>query len=224
MDYLLIWDVDGTLIKMKGIGKKSLDKAFYELYSIENAFSNIDMAGRLDKVILEEAFRVHNLDKGSLAKFREKYAEVLEVEVKKIKTSIACPGIIELLEALSEKENIYNVIGTGNMEKGARSKLSIDNLNRFFPLGAFSEEETERWQLIEKAISNAKDYFGIDFKNENIYVIGDTPRDIECGKKLKVKTIGVATGSYTCDDLLACGADYVFETFENKESFLKIFS
>ncbi|MGI6776657.1 MAG: HAD family hydrolase [Acetivibrionales bacterium] len=224
MNYLLVWDIDGTLIKITGVGIKAMERAFCELYNVENAFSGVDMAGYLDAIILKNAFSHHRLCRDNINELCEKYTEILALELKKSEVPLACPGIVKLLETISRKKNMYNIIGTGNMEKSARIKLSAANLDRFFPIGGFSDGEEERWQLIERAISNARLYFGIDFNNENIFIIGDTPRDIECGIKLQVKTIGVATGSYTSERLKQHGADYVFESLENIEAFLEVFT
>lgn len=234
MNYLLIWDIDGTLIQGKGIGRKSFNIAFHDLYGTNEAFDNIQMAGMLDSVIVEHVFESNTIiipnfntysfkqDEETI-KLYDRYCEILGAEVEKLSCSIAAPGVIELLTILSKKDNIYNVLGTGNIEKGARIKLSLDNLNKFFPTGGFGDEKMERWQVMEKAYSNAVSHFGIEFIKESVFVIGDTPLDIKCGKKFNTKTIGVATGPYTFTDLQNCGADYVFNDFTDIDSFLNIF-
>ena len=78
------------------------------------------------------------------------------------------------------------------------------------------------WDPTEKAIKKAEDYYTIAFEKENVYVIGDTPRDIECGKILKIKSVAVATGGYSYNDLLKYDPDYIFNNFEVFEEFLDI--
>jgi phosphoglycolate phosphatase-like HAD superfamily hydrolase len=223
-NYLLVWDIDGTLINSKGIGKKAMNRAFYELYGIHNAFEGIDMAGMLDYTILQTAFARHCLTVEHADAFYTKYVKFLQAEIENLTVPIVFPGILTLLEILSSKGNFFNVLGTGNIEKGARIKLSRDGLNSFFPTGGFSDKETERWQVIEKAVANSTRHFGITFEKENIYVIGDTPKDIKCGKVLGAKTVGAATGQHTTAQLEECGADHVFENLLVHESFLKIFN
>jgi len=237
MNYLLIWDVDGTLIRLMGLGRKALNAAFYEIYGINNAFDNVDMAGALDLPLLKKVFEYYGiresypsssqthsnlLSKEAIA-FFDTYSRILDSYASQIKDSIAAPGIQELLKVLEQRGNFYNVLGTGNIERGARIKLSIDNLNGFFPTGGFGDEAIERWQLIEKAIAKSSKTFGISFERNNIYVIGDTPIDIECGKKAGVRTIGVATGTYSAEQLLQCCADYVFHDLCDINSFMRIF-
>lgn len=231
MNYLLIWDVDGTLIRTKGIGKRAMNRAFYKLFGIEDGFSTINMAGMLDSIIVKTALELHNIpavlpdgsENEDIQNFFDLYIEILSLEIKKVGNSIACPGVLKVLEILRQQGVFFNVLGTGNIEEGARLKLSIDNLNRHFPTGGFGEQEMERWQLIEKAIVNSKDCFQKDFQKDKIYVIGDTPKDIECGRKLDIKSIGIATGPYKKDLLSESGADHVFENLSDINSFLDIF-
>ena len=222
MNYLLIWDIDGTLIQGRGMGRRAMDSAFLELYGIKDGFKDISMAGRLDSVILADAFALHSLDGNNPEIFFNKYCFYLEKEVQMLARPIIASGIWALLEKLEQIPEVFNVLGTGNIEKGARVKLGVHALNPIFPTGGFGDEFMERWQVIEKAASNARDYFGINFTKENTFVIGDTPMDIECGKKNHMKTIGVATGGNSVEELKKCGADYVFKNLEDSNSFLGI--
>ncbi len=223
MDKLLIWDIDGTLIQGREIGRRSMDIAFFDLYGIESGFKLIDMAGRIDAVILSDAYKFHNISNKDSKAYFDRYSIILNQEVKKLNAPIEAPGILSLLEAINPKPDFYCVLGTGNTERAARIKLSYHDMNKYFTTGGFGDNEQERWQVILEAINNAKSYFTINFTSENIYVIGDTPRDIECGKKIGVKTIGVATGYFTTEQLKDCCADYVFDDFLDMEKFFKIF-
>jgi phosphoglycolate phosphatase len=224
MNYLLIWDIDGTLISTEGVGRRAMERAFLELYGVENALKEINMAGMLDSVILKQLYEFFSINEADPGIFYEKYTKFLEDELDKLGDSLVLPGAKALLESLKNRRGFFNAIGTGNIEKGARIKLIYANLYGFFRVGGFGDEEMERWELIKKAIVNASEYYGIKFKNEHICIIGDTPKDMECGKILGVKTIGVATGSYSMDELSSHGAHYVFENLLDKESFLKIFN
>jgi phosphoglycolate phosphatase-like HAD superfamily hydrolase len=50
---------------------------------------------------------------------------------------------------------------------------------------------------------------------EDVFVIGDTPRDIAAGREAGFTTIGVATGKFTSGQLKETGATAVLEDFEN---------
>lgn len=219
---LLIWDIDGTLIDCKGLGRKAMDKAFLNLYKKEQGFKNVSMAGRLDFQIVKKAFEINKILDKNIVGFFDKYEEMLKEEFKINNSSKVLPGINEILEGTSKDKNLYHVLGTGNCEKGARLKLSHLGLDKYFQTGGFGDEDVERWEIIKKAINKAKDFYQIDFQKENIYVIGDTPLDIECGEILGVKSVAVATGGYSFDDLKNCNPDYIFYSLEAFEDFLSI--
>ncbi|MCX7708854.1 MAG: HAD hydrolase-like protein [Clostridia bacterium] len=223
MNYLLVWDIDGTLIQSRGVGRRALDKAFLDLYGIENGFEKVDMAGRLDSLIIRDAFALHGLAVNDYNALLDLYFKYLREEIAKINMPLAAPGIAQLLPLLESQGCYYNVLGTGNIERGARIKLENDDLNKYFPTGGFGDSPLERWQIIEKAIINAYELFGIHFEKENTYVIGDTPRDMECGKKLGIKAIGTATGPYSVAQLLDSGADFALESLIDPDAFQKIF-
>ncbi|SKC84104.1 HAD family hydrolase [Maledivibacter halophilus] len=219
---LLIWDIDGTLIDCKGLGRKAMDKAFLNLYRKEKAFKDVSMAGRLDFQIVKNAFEINKILDNNIVGFFDKYEEMLKEELKDNTSSRILPGIDEILEITSSEENLYHILGTGNCEKGARLKLSHLGLDKYFHIGGFGDEDIERWEAIEKAIGKAKDFYEIDFEKKNIYVIGDTPFDVECGKILGVRTVAVATGRYSYEELSRCKPDYIFYNFEVFEDFLSI--
>ena len=223
MSYLLIWDIDGTLIQSRRVGRRAMDRAFFELYGIENGFEAINMAGGLDSIILRDALKLHGLAGMDPVTFFDRYCEYLKDEINKMNCSFTAPGISELLPVLHSSGSFYNVLGTGNIEKGARIKLDNGGLNKYFSTGGFGDEPLERWQVIKKAVINGCSHFQKDFAKEQIYVIGDTPKDIECGKIIGVKTIGTAKGPYTAAELKNCGADYAFDDLSNVKSFMDIF-
>jgi phosphoglycolate phosphatase-like HAD superfamily hydrolase len=215
MEKLLIWDIDGTLIQCKGMGKRIFNKVFLKLYNIKNAFDKIPMEGMVDAVILSLAYENNNIKERNFGEFFTEYCFHLSEALVEDKKSFANPGIIKLMEFIKNNSSAYNVLGTGNIELGARIKLSRDNLNRYFKIGSFGDEPFERWQLINNSIEKSKKYFNKKFENSNIFVIGDTPRDIEAAKKINVKSLAVATGSYTLNELNEYNPDYLVNDFSN---------
>ncbi|WP_432401943.1 HAD family hydrolase [Wukongibacter sp. M2B1] len=219
---LLIWDIDGTLIDSKGSGRRAMDEAFLNLFNIKEGFKGVNMAGRLDSQIIKKAFEINKIEEMDFVRFLDKYEEMLKKELKCNTSSKVLPGINEILESTSSQENLFHVLGTGNCERGARLKLSHLGLDKYFEIGGFGDEDAKRWQIIKKAIDKAKTFYKADFSMKQIYVIGDTPLDIECGKILGIKSVAVATGGYSCDELEQYEPDYIFQSFEDFEEFLSI--
>jgi len=219
---LLIWDIDGTLINSKGCGRRAMDKAFLKLYNIKDGFSRVNMAGRLDWQIVRDALEINNIKEDDIFSFLDNYGESLKEELIKNPSCEILPGINEILVETWEDQNIYHALGTGNCEIGARLKLSHLGLDRYFEIGGFGDEDLERWELIDKVIKKASEYYNTNFKKENIYVIGDTPLDIECGKKLGVKSVAVATGAYKYEELQKHLPDFIFRNFADFHDFISI--
>jgi phosphoglycolate phosphatase-like HAD superfamily hydrolase len=209
---LLIWDIDGTLLHCGGSGKKALEKTFEERYSISRAFEAVQMAGKMDKNILEEALEKNNLSNEDIHEIISHYGVNLRKELENNKEFRLLQNIKINLHKLSKDNRIYNVIATGNSEVGGILKLKKAGLDEYFSLGSFGNHFTKRGFLVKNAINIARFSYDIDFKKENIYMIGDTPDDILAGKENGIKTISVATGGYSKEKLAINKPDYLFDT------------
>lgn len=209
---LLIWDIDGTLLHCGGSGKKALEKTFEERYSISKAFEAVQMAGKMDKNILEEALEKNNLSNEDIYEIISHYGVNLKKELESNKEFKLLQNIKINLHKLSKDNRIYNVIATGNSEVGGILKLKKAGLDEYFSLGSFGNHFTKRGVLVKNAINIARFSYDIDFKKENIYMIGDTPDDILAGKENDIRTIGVATGGYSKEKLAINKPDYLFDT------------
>ncbi|MCG0313855.1 MAG: HAD hydrolase-like protein [Calditerricola sp.] len=211
--YLFIWDIDGTLTQAPGVGRAVMEQVFRELFGIANALEGIPMAGSLDSVIVGTAFDRLGLDRRRLPEYWTRYCARLEEALAADPTARTTPNIEAVLAELDADPRAYNVLGTGNIERGAWIKLRRFGLDRFFEVGGFGDVPQERWRVIETAVRRAEARYGMAFVPERITVIGDTPRDIEAGKRLGVRTVAVATGPYDVDALAACRPDAVLPSF-----------
>jgi phosphoglycolate phosphatase-like HAD superfamily hydrolase len=63
---------------------------------------------------------------------------------------------------------------------------------------------------------------GIAMLNGQIVLIGDTPRDVSAGQETGVRTVAVATGHYSEDELARAGADGVLGSLNPIEPFLSL--
>lgn len=212
---LILFDIDGTLIDSGEAGTRSLNLAFQELFSIKDAFKDIQMAGKTDIQIMKEGLLRHGISiDGNLAHIIERYLRHLQNEINNPWRHLK-PGIKKLLEDLSQRKESHLGLLTGNLEQGARIKLEPFGLNRYFPTGAFGSDDEDRNSLLPIAIERFKILTGKDFRPEDCIIIGDTPRDVYCSKPYGAKCIGVATGPYRAEALKKAGADVVFEDMRN---------
>ena len=107
-------------------------------------------------------------------------------------------GIREVLEDLESRPDVRSYLLTGNTPGGARAKLRHYDLDRFFPEGegAFCIDRGSRMGIARRALPLAEGA-------QHVYVIGDTPADVECGKAIGARTIAVTSGWHSREELAA---------------------
>jgi phosphoglycolate phosphatase-like HAD superfamily hydrolase len=220
---LILFDIDETLIDAGRAGSRSLNIAFNELFSIEDAFKDIRMAGMTDIQIMKEALTTHGLsnENGEVDALKSKYLENLSREIDN-PWKVMKPGVQEVLDSLASISTPLGLL-TGNLEAGAEIKLTPFGLRKYFSEGAFGSDHEDRNMLLPIAIEKFSK-IGINAVAEKSVVIGDTPRDVQCAKIHGAHAIGVATGPYSLDDLREAGADLVLEDLSDKETCLDYIS
>jgi len=199
--------------------------AFEEVFAVRDAFHGIPMAGRTDPWILADAARAHGipLDSAGLSRFREVYIRHLIVELEKPGARKGVmPGVRDLLDALSTRDDVYVALLTGNYEAGARIKLEYFDLWRHFACGAFGDEAPDRNGLVPKAIARVVAGGGPSFSAADAVVVGDTPLDVACAAFAGARSIAVATGSYSVEDLRAAGAHVVLQDLGDTGQVLRV--
>ena len=207
---LLLFDIDQTLINSGGAGLRALDRACEKVLGLKNAMQGISPHGKTDPAIAREILRVR-LDRASrdgsdIPSILEAYVSFLKEEVQLSPAYRVLPGIVSLLEEMLDRQEVVLGLATGNIELGARIKLERGGLNRYFEFGGFGSDSEDRTELVRRAAEKAADKIGASIPPSNIFVIGDTPLDIDAGNRAGFKTIGVGTGSYSAEQLLAAGA------------------
>jgi len=111
---------------------------------------------------------------------------------------------------------------TGNVSRGAQVKLEHYGVWHFFEFGAFADDHHDRNQLGAFAQARAREKHGVAFNADQIDVIGDTPRDIACGKAFGARTIAIATGSWPRSELAAHHPDFLFEALSNVDEVMRV--
>jgi len=223
---LLLFDIDQTLVNTGGAGLRALDRACQKLFSTAHAMDGISPHGKTDPAIVREILRVRlgqsSPSNAEIGTILESYLSFLKEEVRLSPNYRILPGILPLLDHLVAQTGIVLGLATGNIEMGGRLKLERGGLNRYFDFGGFGSDAEDRTELVRRAAQKAAGQNGGGFSSENVFVIGDTPLDVDAGQRAGFKTVGVATGSYSVDQLLSAGATFAVKDLEEgRDYFLR---
>ena len=216
---LLLFDVDQTLLVSGGAGRRAMDRAVEELYGVPDAFRGTRPAGKTDPAIFREMLDRAGVEvddwNEAVRTIGDRYLQHLAEEVPRSTGARLMPGVEPLLRALHGRDDVALGLLTGNLEGGARLKLSRFGLNRFFAFGAFSSDDAQRPNLVKVAVARAEDHLGRPVGlGPHVVVIGDTPLDVACALANEVTAVGVASGSYPVDELETAGAHLVLPSLE----------
>lgn len=210
---MILFDIDGTLIESAGSGAAAFERVFQSLFKIHGAAARLDFRGATDRGILRGFFKRHGLDASeeNFERFCSAYVHWLE-QLLAERGGRTLPGIKRLLRELTElRRPLLSGLLTGNIRLGAEIKLRRFGIWDHFTTGAFGCEHHERNQLAAIAQDRGSRILNTDLAGEEILVIGDTPRDVECAKSIGARSVAVATGGYPRDQLEALNPDSVFD-------------
>jgi phosphoglycolate phosphatase-like HAD superfamily hydrolase len=209
---LILFDIDGTLITSGGAGEYSLRLAVKDYFGVEDDLKGIEIAGRTDTGIVRRIFERHDreITPAGQTAFFDRYLHHLSAELGRRK-GFLLPGIVELLNALKPRPHLAIALLTGNLARGAQIKLTHYGIWEFFEFGAYADDDADRNQLGKYARARALEKHGVEFSPGDIYVIGDTPHDIDCGRVFGAQTVAIATGNFTRAQLAAHNPDFLFD-------------
>lgn len=218
---VLFWDIDGTLLTTARAGVFAWEDAVRELTGREFELIQMRIAGLTDYQIAQRTFETLGVetDETFLQRFVDRYGELLPACLPRRKGRVL-PNVREILEQLAERQDVRSYLLTGNTRAGARAKLTHYDLIQFFPDGAFAEDTGDRASIARRALELAQR--GGAIAEGGVFVIGDTPHDIDCATAIGARTIAVATGGYTMVELEAHHPWRVFNELPPPEEFIRM--
>ncbi len=219
---LVLFDIDGTLLHSGGAGEKALRLALKERFGRDDDLAQIPLAGKTDSAIARKIFALHGIEPTpeNVSAFLDSYLGHLETQLPQKKGKLL-PGILPLLEALRARPHVALALLTGNLSRGADLKLAHYGVGHFFEFGAFADDSHDRNQLGPFASARAREKHGVEFAPENIFVLGDTIHDIDCGRAIGAKTVAIATGNSTRAELAAHNPDFLFDDLSDVDGVIK---
>jgi beta-phosphoglucomutase-like phosphatase (HAD superfamily) len=212
----VLFDIDGTLITTGGASAVAWRRSFEELYGVEADINAHTHAGMTDPQVGRVTFEAVLGRPPSPAESARLMATRLHHLTDTVAESAGyrvMPGVEALLTQLIA-DGLLLGLSTGNVETAAHIKLSRARLNRFFSFGGYGSDSDDRVELTRRALARAAVVAGVPVDPQACVVVGDTPLDVTAGHGAGVRVVGVATGSYSVDELAAAGADHAIATLE----------
>ncbi len=197
---LLLFDIDGTLLSAHGAGRRALERAVEAHYGLSGSLEEVPLDGKTDPLIVREALRAGGRSFDGLdRRFLELYLGLLRDELDRCREFTVLEGVLDLMQRLGSNRGLLLGLATGNVEGGAWLKVRRAGLEGFFRYGGFGSDAEDRTEVIRAAVERGSRLAGEPVRD--FVVIGDTPRDIEHGRRAGARVVAVATGSYPLQDL-----------------------
>lgn len=220
-----LFDIDGTLVSTGGAGRAAFEAALVEDFALGALRGNVAMSGRTDRAIAGDLFRVHGVDDSA-----ENWQRLRAAYLSRLPAALAArpgrvlPGVAGLLAELGGSGRFALGLLTGNTAAGARLKLGHFGLFDHFRFGAFGDEHLDRDSVAREALELVRRHVAADYPAEQIWVVGDTPLDVECARAIGARAVAVATGVHSADELAASEPDYLMPDLADVAALLKIWA
>lgn len=223
MKRLLLFDIDGTLLRCGPQVRPLFASALEAIFGGVGGLDSYEFAGKTDPRIVMDLMADLGHDEDTvqrrLPEMRSAYLANLENGLERDAMTLL-PGVVSLLDHLAAREDVLLGLLTGNWHEGARIKLSRFDLYRYFRFGAFGDDAVCRRELAAIALERAAHERGEAFDPQDVVVIGDTVRDVDCAHAVGVACLAVTTGFTKAETLRSAGADHVFDDLEHARATL----
>jgi phosphoglycolate phosphatase-like HAD superfamily hydrolase len=211
---LVLFDVDGTLIRTGGAGVQAFARTFASEFGLVDGIERLKFAGRTDPSLVREFFRLHGVPDtaANLRRFFARYVFWLDHLLAECRGG-AIPGVWEFLRELQSlaPPPLLGLL-TGNIRPGAELKLRRFGLWEVFQTGGFGDDHEDRNRIAAIARERGSRVLGKNLRGGQVVVVGDTPHDIRCGRSIGAKVLAVATGGTKFEELRAHQPDWLVES------------
>jgi phosphoglycolate phosphatase-like HAD superfamily hydrolase len=195
---LILFDIDGTLLRTHGAGRLSTRDAMLEIFGAADGLDAHSFGGKTDWQTLVELLAAHGYDERRVGDMMPVYEQAIARHLTRIiieSETIALPGALEAVTHLLDDRATVMGIVTGNVSTTAPIKLRAAGFDpAWFPVGAYGSERMLRDHLPALALERAIAHAGRDINPSDVIVIGDTVADIQCARAVGAKAVAVCTG------------------------------
>jgi phosphoglycolate phosphatase len=224
--HLILFDVDGTLIRINRAGRSTLADALEHVFGTTGPIDAYSMAGKTDALMIHDLLGAAGLSPSQIEKQIEAVYEEMAWQAPATFSRFdmrPCAGVPELLAALQPRAEVLLGLLTGNNRHTAPLKLSAAGIDpALFPVGAYGCDHRDRNRLPALAVARAQDLIGDVFTPEETIIVGDTPADIICARTIGARAIAVATGGYSEATLASYHPDVLLHDLRDTEHVLSL--
>ena len=198
---LVLWDVDGTLVHAGDAAVRAFDVAVERVIGRPAGQHGVRMSGKTDPQIALEILQFARVGAG------EAHAHLPVHDLQE--HGRVMPGVVELLTQLHIAPDVVSSVLTGNIEPNARLKVAAFGLDRWLDLdvGAYGSDDHDRNQLVPIALAKLASQRGMELRAVDVWIVGDTPRDLECARAGGARCLLVGTGRFPTEELRALGPE-----------------
>jgi phosphoglycolate phosphatase-like HAD superfamily hydrolase len=223
--HICLFDIDGTLLASGGAGKAAMERALVTEFGVDCIDHSVPFSGRTDRAIGHDLLRIHGLEPSeqNWQRFLAEYLGHLPGHLASHDGKVL-PGIASLLERLAEREDVAVGLLTGNVREGAWLKLSHYELFHHFSFGGFGDHHWERDDVAREALDVVQKEYGDNFNPDRIWVIGDTPLDVQCARCIGARVAAVGTGWHSMSELEAARPDLLVADFTDAAPLLELWN
>ncbi len=208
---LVLFDIDGTLIRTHGAGVEAFARTFASVFGVHDVAGRVRFAGRTDVSLVREMFALSDLpeNKENFRRFFDTYVHCLD-DLMRGCTGEICPGVAEFIRDLQRlpRPPLIGLL-TGNIRLGAEIKLRYFRLWDLFHTGAFADDHEDRNQIAIVARERGSRVLNENLRGDQILVVGDTAHDIHCARAIGAKVLAVTTGGHTVAELKPHAPDWL---------------
>jgi phosphoglycolate phosphatase len=227
--HTILFDIDGTLIHSGGAGQAGIERVLAEEFGVTAPTFGISTAGRTDRGIARDLIRFHQLaeSEATYERMLQAYLRILPIELQ-ARDGGTYPGVRDLLNRLSQRRDVRLGLLTGNYREAAWQKLRHFELDHHFEFGGFGDDHADRDDVARQALAAAHSHAASQSANnasintDHIWVIGDTPADVQCGRAIGARVIAVATGIHSRAELEPTQPDHLFDDLHDVAAVLNV--
>jgi phosphoglycolate phosphatase len=210
---LILFDIDGTLLMSKGIGRESKRRAMLEFYGEVGNLDTHVFGGKTDWLTLVELLEPHGKTSEDIGRDMPMFEEIMARHMDELRNEYVAetiPHAMELVTSLRERDDTMIGLVTGNMSKTSPIKLEMAGYDpAWFTVGAYGNESADRNDLPRFAIERAQALAGTTFTGEQVIIIGDTVADIDAARAVSATSVAVCTGFVHRDNLICEDPDFL---------------